>query len=151
MVTAVFFNQKRLRKMAESVEIFRLSFRVPVLQWSLQFLVRVFTFLSLISCLTEFSFTCFLSEGKGQMMSLSPQIGINVTDIKYVRHTALTNTLSCTVPCRIICPGGDWPSTDSYCTSVYYTAVHFETIGRHLVHDSQYLLFSQKYLLTNIS
>ena len=41
-----------LRKRAVSVKIFWLTFRVfcgPVLQWSIQFLVRVFTVLSLIS------------------------------------------------------------------------------------------------------
>ena len=37
-----------LRKMAVSIKIFRVCFRVPVLQWSLQFLIRVFTLLSLI-------------------------------------------------------------------------------------------------------
>ena len=38
-----------LIKMAVPVKIFQYSFRVPVLQWSLQFLVRVFTFLSMWS------------------------------------------------------------------------------------------------------
>ena len=55
-VMAVFLNQKRvnvcvlfwLRKTAVTVKIFQLSFRVSVLRWFLQFLVRVFTFLSLI-------------------------------------------------------------------------------------------------------
>jgi hypothetical protein len=60
MDTAVFLNQKRVNvcehmtKMVVSIEIFWLSFRVPVLWWSLQFLVRVFTFLSLILCYSYF-------------------------------------------------------------------------------------------------
>ena len=46
-----------LRKTAMPVKIFRLSFCVffvPVLQWSLQYLIRVFTFLSLILCYSYF-------------------------------------------------------------------------------------------------
>ena len=41
-----------MRKMAVIIQIFWLSLRVPVLWWSLQFLVRVYTFLSLIFCYT---------------------------------------------------------------------------------------------------
>ena len=64
--TDVFLNQKRVnvcehmtrwhhKRVFVTVEIFWLSFRVSFLRRSLQFLVRVFTFLSLILCYSYFS------------------------------------------------------------------------------------------------
>ena len=48
------FTLFRLIKTAMPVKIFRYSFRVPVLQWFLQFPVRVFTFLSFILWKSEY-------------------------------------------------------------------------------------------------
>ena len=54
MVTVVFLSQKRLRKKVVTIKIFQFSSHVPILRWSLQFLVRVFSFLSLILCYSYF-------------------------------------------------------------------------------------------------
>ena len=57
------FTLFELIKTAVPVEISWYSFRVPVLQWSLQFQVRVFTFLSLILQYSYFgNFLFTLSE-----------------------------------------------------------------------------------------
>ena len=71
----------------KAIKIFQLSFRVSVLLWSLQFLVRVFTFLSLILYYSYFG--TFLSTCSKYVMIFTRIIAYRAAFVKHENENVI--------------------------------------------------------------